>query len=101
MDGLTYLDNRSIYEMNNHRKDNLYISSSTNIKEHKIKLVQTYFNVASALSTVTESFVASRLRIPRSKYFRSTSMKGSISCEPIKRVDNVNIKISRSRKRKS
>uniref|UniRef100_A0A0A9AEM4 Similar to NADP-specific isocitrate dehydrogenase n=1 Tax=Arundo donax TaxID=35708 RepID=A0A0A9AEM4_ARUDO len=32
-----------------------------------------YFNVASALSTVTLSSVASRLRIPRSKYFTSSS----------------------------
>uniref|UniRef100_A0A7C9CLJ3 Uncharacterized protein n=1 Tax=Opuntia streptacantha TaxID=393608 RepID=A0A7C9CLJ3_OPUST len=38
-----------------------------------------YFNVASALSTVTLSFVASRFGRPRSKYFISSSRKGNIS----------------------
>lgn len=37
--------------------------------------------MASALSTVTLSFVASRWGRPRSKYFMSSSRKGSISCK--------------------
>lgn len=45
-----------------------------------------YLRVASALSIVTLSLVASRLGRPRSKYLISSSRKGKISCETWKQV---------------
>ena len=41
---------------------------------------RTYLRVASALSIVTLSLVASRFGRPRSKYLISNSRKGKISC---------------------
>jgi len=57
-------------------------SCARGIHENKrAKANNTYLRVASALSMVTLSSVASRLGRPRSKYLISKSKNGKISCE--------------------
>lgn len=51
---------------------------------------KTYFRVASALSIVTLSSVASRLGRPRSKYLMSKSKNGKISCNIFKQIYTYN-----------